>query len=88
MQRALSDLSVWDHGDIRSSGVRGAGSFRTDPPVNHLKGRDRPRKSTARNPCKYTHVPRDVRKLLTAQPHSDMGCRSKEATGVCFAFKF
>lgn len=44
-QRALSDPTVWDHGNNRSSGVRGADSFHTDPPGNNLKGRDRPRKA-------------------------------------------
>lgn len=30
-ERALSALTVWDHGNNRNSGVRGADSFRADP---------------------------------------------------------
>lgn len=30
-QRALSDPTVWDHGNNRSSGVRAADSFHADP---------------------------------------------------------
>lgn len=48
--RALSDATVWDHGNNRSCGVRGAESFQT-----HLKGRDSPGKQQQETPVN-THM--------------------------------
>lgn len=71
-QRALSDPTVWDHGNNRSSGVRAADSFHADPwpSFRNRSPREQPERegqaqeSKEETPVNTHDVLRDMRKLL------------------------